>query len=185
MKFRFLQRNLSVLFVFSMCMFLCASCGNNTVKPKQKDPDPQKVKDQMLNVNKSMVEKEDRQIDDFISRHQWNMIKTSTGLRYMIYAPAKNSTESPVDKQIVRIKYGVKLVNGVEVYNSDKNGLKEFVLGKSEAENGLEEGLKLMHKGDKAMLIIPSHLAYGLAGDDENIPKRATLIYDVELLDIR
>ena len=41
-----------------------------------------------------------------------------------------------------------------------------------------------MKVGDKAKFIIPSHLAFGLLGDENKIPKRATLVYDVELIDV-
>jgi len=48
----------------------------------------------------------------------------------------------------------------------------------------LEEGLLLLHQGDKAKFIIPSHLAYGLLGDQKQIPPGATLVYDVELIQL-
>ena len=73
----------------------------------------------------------------------------------------------------------------MECYNSDKDGLKLIELGKAEVESGLEEGILLMKVGDKAKLVIPSHLAFGLLGDENKIPKRATLIYDVELVEIK
>ena len=41
-----------------------------------------------------------------------------------------------------------------------------------------------MREGDKAKAIIPSHLAYGFIGDEKQIPKRATLIYDIEVLNV-
>ena len=42
-----------------------------------------------------------------------------------------------------------------------------------------------MKVGDIAKFILPSHLAFGLLGDEEKIPKRATLVYHVELLTIK
>jgi FKBP-type peptidyl-prolyl cis-trans isomerase len=42
----------------------------------------------------------------------------------------------------------------------------------------------LMKEGEKAIFIIPSHLAFGLLGDENKIPKRATLVYDVELVQV-
>ena len=41
-----------------------------------------------------------------------------------------------------------------------------------------------MKEGDKAKLILPSHLAYGLIGDQNKIPQKATIIYDIELLEL-
>ena len=57
-----------------------------------------------------------------------------------------------------------------------------FTVGKGEVISGLEEGILLLHIGDKAKFIIPSHLAYGLLGDDNEIPTKATLIYDIEVV---
>jgi len=50
---------------------------------------------------------------------------------------------------------------------------------------GWDEGLQLLQVGDKARLVIPSHLAYGSQGAGGVIPPDATLIFDVELMDVK
>jgi peptidyl-prolyl cis-trans isomerase A (cyclophilin A) len=50
---------------------------------------------------------------------------------------------------------------------------------------GWDEGILLLNKGDKARFVIPSQLAYGEAGAGGVIPPDATLIFDVELMDIK
>jgi len=164
-----------LLFVFLI------SCGNH--EPNKNIIDEDSIKASLVKVNKTLSAKEDRDIDDYIQRHEWTMLKTGTGLRYQIYK--KGSGPQPKDNDKVVISFVVNLINGVECYNSKNDGLKLFELGKAEVESGLEEGIKLMHTGDKAKLIIPSHLAFGLLGDENKIPKRATLIYDVELIEIK
>jgi FKBP-type peptidyl-prolyl cis-trans isomerase len=42
----------------------------------------------------------------------------------------------------------------------------------------------LLRVGDKARFILPSHLAHGVPGDGVKIPRRATIIYDLELINI-
>jgi FKBP-type peptidyl-prolyl cis-trans isomerase len=42
-----------------------------------------------------------------------------------------------------------------------------------------------MHVGDRAKFIVPSHLAFGLLGDQNKIPQHATLVYDIELVKIK
>jgi FKBP-type peptidyl-prolyl cis-trans isomerase FkpA len=163
-------------------LVLMFSC--HTEQKKQTPlPSEKQIKKPMENVNKYLVKSEDEEINDFISRYNWKMTKTSTGLRYMIYR--NGNGEKAVTGKIAKIDYEVKLINGTLVYSSKQEGTKEFEIGKSNAESGLQEGVLLMKVGDKAKLIIPSHLAYGLHGDENKIPKRATLIYDVELLGIR
>jgi len=56
---------------------------------------------------------------------------------------------------------------------------------KSSVETGLHEGVKLMHVGEKATMILPSHLAYGLIGDEKRIPPRASVLYELELLSVK
>jgi len=165
------------IFVISL---LAISCGSNE---KVKQVDPVAFKDPLENANKKLVRSEEQEIEAYISRYGWNMTKTGTGLRYMIYSKGKGDEVRKTD--LVKLKFKVTLINGSECYNSDKDGIKQLEIGKGGTESGLEEGLLLLHSGDKAKFIIPSHLAYGLLGDENKIPKRATLIYDVELIEVK
>jgi len=50
---------------------------------------------------------------------------------------------------------------------------------------GWEEALLTMRKGEKRTLLIPYWLGYGINGRPPSIPPRATLVFDIELIDIR
>jgi FKBP-type peptidyl-prolyl cis-trans isomerase FkpA len=52
-------------------------------------------------------------------------------------------------------------------------------------ESGLHEGILYMNEGSKALLVIPSHLAHGLVGDMNKIPPKSTIVYDIELLELK
>lgn len=167
--------------IFFFCFIvLCISCNNKKVEPKVINPD--EYKEPLVKANNHMVKVETEDINNYIKRHEWDMKTSGTGLRYMIYKNGQGLKALSGD--IVRINYKVNLINGVECYSSKDDGPLEFMTGKAEVINGLEETILLMKEGDKAKAIIPSHLAYGLLGDDEKIPKRATLIYDVEILKV-
>jgi FKBP-type peptidyl-prolyl cis-trans isomerase FkpA len=77
------------------------------------------------------------------------------------------------------------LLNGDLAYSSGQTGPKEFEIGHGGVESGLEEGILLLHVGDHAKFIVPSHLAFGLLGDQNKIPQRATLVYDIELVKLK
>ena len=137
------------------------------------------VREQLINVNKTMVRTEDELIDDFIGRYGWNMNKTGTGLRYMIYSGGQGTAAAPGMK--ATITCSVVLLNGDTCYPSLT---RSFIIGEKTVEPGIEEGIRFMHAGDKAKFILPSHLAFGLLGDRKSIPQKATLVYDVHLIDL-
>jgi FKBP-type peptidyl-prolyl cis-trans isomerase len=63
--------------------------------------------------------------------------------------------------------------------------LFDFVLGAAEVITGWERGLAGMKEGGTRELTIPSRLAYGLAGSPPDIPPDATLVFEIELMDVR
>ena len=171
-----------LLFIAILVISLLTSCGN---EPQQASSTRHlgMMDDSLIQYNKQVVKDEDQEIVSLVYRYHWNMSKTATGLRYMIY---KNGTGDPAAKnKMVRISYSVRLMNGDLCYSSGPNDPREFKIGHSSVESGLEEGILLMRVGDRAKFIVPSHLAFGLLGDQNKIPQRATLIYDVELLNVK
>ena len=110
------------------------------------------------------------------------MEQSNTGLRYFIY---KHGKGLPAEEgKIATLNYEIKLLTGEVCYTSKELGPKQFLIGKGGVETGLEEGILLLKEGDRAKFIIPSHLAFGLLGDSEKIPAKATLVYDVELIEL-
>ena len=63
--------------------------------------------------------------------------------------------------------------------------LIEFPVGTGRVIRGWDEAILLLHTGEKARLIIPSDLGYGSSGAGNVIPPDATLIFDVELINIK
>lgn len=138
--------------------------------------------DVLERTNVLLIETENQEIEDFIERYGWQMFDTGTGLRVDIYR--RGDGESVLPGHVAVIDYRVFLLNGEMIYSSEEDGLKQFRIGQGGVESGLEEGILLLRKGDKARFIIPSHLAHGLPGDGYRIPQLATIIYDLELLDL-
>jgi len=144
---------------------------------------PTEVKEALIQANKMAMEKESIQIDSYIKRRNLNVTKTGTGLRYLIYK--QGNGEQAVNGKMAIVKYEVSLIDGTVCYSTKEKGPEEFKIGKDNVESGLHEGITYMHVGDKAKIIIPSHLAHGLAGDFHKIPVRSTIIYDIELVALK
>ena len=110
--------------------------------------------------------------------------KTDSGLRYQIIQKG-NGAKSEKGKN-VSVHYKGQLADGT-VFDSSYSRKEpiDFTLGIGQVIKGWDEGLQLMNVGDKARLVIPSHLAYGSQGAGGVIPPDATLIFDVELMDVK
>jgi len=88
----------------------------------------------------------------------------------------------------VVVDYEGQLLDGTifdSSYDYDRSPF-EFTLGQGEVIKGWDEGIAYMKEGGRAMLIIPSYLAYGATGSSSGtIPPYATLVFYVDLLDVK
>lgn len=134
-------------------------------------------------LNKQLSAEEELEINLFLARKpEWQMTKTGSGLRYFIYENGEGETALPDD--YVDVEYTITLLDGTECYATAKDELEEFKVDKAQVESGIQESIKLMRQGDKARLIVPSHLAHGIVGDMSKIPPLSTLIVDITLVKI-
>ncbi len=110
--------------------------------------------------------------------------KTESGLRYKFIQ--KGNGKQAEKGKTVSVHYTGSLENG-KVFDSSYSRKKpiEFPLGKGHVIEGWDEGIALLKVGDKARFVIPSHLGYGSQGAGGVIPPNATLIFDVELMDVK
>ena len=151
--------------------------------PEVQTVDQNQIKEPLIKANKSAAEIENEQINSYVKRRGMDVIESGTGLRYLVY---EKGNGLPVrEGEVVEIDFTISLLNGKECYSTKENEPQEVLVGKDDVESGLHEGLTYMHVGDKAKLIIPSHLAHGLVGDFEKIPPRSTIIYDIHILAIK
>jgi len=110
--------------------------------------------------------------------------KTESGLRYQIIQ--KGSGAKASQGKDISVHYKGQLPDGTVFDSSyDRKQPIDFKVGIGQVIKGWDEGLQLMQVGDKARLVIPSHLAYGSQGAGGVIPPDATLIFDVELVAVK
>lgn len=110
--------------------------------------------------------------------------KTASGLRYQMIQ--KGSGKKAENGKTVSVHYAGQLEDG-KVFDSSYTRKKpiEFPLGRGHVIEGWDEGIALLQVGDKARFVIPSHLGYGANGAGGVILPNATLIFDVELMDVK
>ena len=110
--------------------------------------------------------------------------KTTSGLRYK-FIQRGDGKRAEIGKT-VSVHYTGQLEDG-KTFDSSYPRKKpiEFPLGKGNVIEGWDEGIALLQVGDKARFVIPSYLGYGENGAGGAIPPNATLIFDVELIDVK
>jgi FKBP-type peptidyl-prolyl cis-trans isomerase FkpA len=160
-----------IIFAFSVA---CNNLTDSTVVKLNRG------KTELTDLNRYLVQKDRERIQNYIERKNLPMKESETGLWYWIKKEGAGKFLSDNDK--ILMNYKCSLLDGTEIYNSDKLGPKEFVLGKSDIEAGLNEGLRLVKRGGEAIFILPPFLAHGLVGDGKSIPSRAVLVYNIEIL---
>jgi FKBP-type peptidyl-prolyl cis-trans isomerase len=110
--------------------------------------------------------------------------KTNTGIRYIVLREGQGNTPKPGDK--VSVWYVGRLLNGtIFDENHDAENPFSFRVRREMVIEGWEQILQLMKKGEKRLVIIPPELAYGTRGQPPKIPRSATLVFEMELLDIK
>ena len=109
--------------------------------------------------------------------------ETESGLRYQIIQKGNGKKAEKGNK--VSVHYKGQLSDGTVFDSSYKrNQPIDFQVGVGQVISGWDEGILLLKVGDKARFVIPSNLGYGSQGAGGVIPPNATLIFDVELMDV-
>ena len=166
-----------ICFVFSFLLF-STNCKQNSTAPEEiviQKEDLIEWNRNIMNLNRDIIEK-------YIKRHEWEMNLSESGLYWQIYYTTNNQKIQSGD--IVSFNYTTSLLSGEKIYSSSVNGPRELIIDKNQEESGLNEGIKKMKLGEKARLILPPHLAFGVAGDGGKIPPYAPVIFDIEIISI-
>lgn len=118
-----------------------------------------------------------------VDEPQSKIVTTASGLQYEILQEGSGQQAKAGD--MVKVHYTGSLTDGKKFDSSHDRGEPiAFKLGIGQVIKGWDEGISLMKPGGKARLTIPGNLAYGERGSGNTIPPNATLIFDVELVEI-
>lgn len=119
----------------------------------------------------------------YLKQNYPDAVPTESGLYYIRTKKGKGKT--PTNGQIITVHYTGTLLDGTKFDSSvDRGEPFEFPLGQGRVIQGWDEGLAMMKKGEKGVLVIPSNLGYG-GRPSGPIPPHSTLVFEVELIDFR
>ncbi len=133
--------------------------------------------ERVAKYNEERLKVEMELLADYVKERDVEPIITESGLHYAVQE--KGVGEIAQSGQTVNVKYRGTLLDGTQF----DEGVYKFVLGSGSVIPGWDEGIGYLNKGAKAVLYIPSSLAYGSRGGGI-IPPDAPLVFEVELLEI-
>jgi FKBP-type peptidyl-prolyl cis-trans isomerase len=108
-----------------------------------------------------------------------------SGLRYVVRSAGTGTTTPTIGEELI-VHYEGRLLDGTTFDSSYRKGVPfTFRVGTGAVIRGWDDAFMTMKKGEKRTLIIPHWLAYGEKGRRPSIPPKATLIFEVELIDWR
>jgi len=167
-----------IVFLVFLLSFLSCRSDNGTQKTAVKPG-----KNEMADLNRYLIQKDREVIENYIERKNLTMTESPTGLWYSVDKEGRG--EYLKDNDRIYLEYECSLLDGTLCYSSAELGPKEIVLGKTDLEQGMNEGLRLLKVGAEAIFIMPPFLAFGLVGDGKKIPPRTTIVYSVRILEKR
>ncbi|MFD2784828.1 FKBP-type peptidyl-prolyl cis-trans isomerase [Hymenobacter rubripertinctus] len=132
-----------------------------------------------------LARQDEARILAYAKQNKLKVLKTPLGV---YYAVTKTGTGAkPQAGQTVAVRYSGKLLEGKEFDSSARHGNQpiEFPLGQRQVIAGWDEGIAQLTKGSKAILLIPSALAYGPRAPGPDIPANSILRFDVELVEVK
>lgn len=176
MKLRLIR--LFVLVGISTSFLLSCQCSSQNKSQQQKPPNPE----QKFEQQREFLKKERASIQEYIKDRDLSVERTGTGLYYQLVNDSTGENINGGDQ--VLFDYDISLMNGTLLYSSEESGPRRLLIDREDAEIGLHECLKLMSLGDEGLFILPSHLAFGVAGDQKKVPPKTALVYELKILKV-
>lgn len=172
------------LLKLSLLLIFTAFSACSVAQPEENaEQEPQTTEELLIEQNRELLKKERENIEAFIKQNNFTMQRTGSGLYYMLLQESESANPQPVKvEDEIEYAYRISLLDGTAVKNSVDDGNRVIRVGKDQVELGLHEALLLMNIGERMLFIFPAHLAHGISQNDDDVPLRATLIYEIEPL---
>jgi len=172
------------LLLLGMNLVTCCSQKQEARRPiSQKSGEFMK---QSIERNKKLNQGEENIIADIIKKDTVNNYIASTkGYWYYYNSKNTNKTASPIKGDIAMFDYEIKDLTGKIIYSQTELKPQSYRVDKQDFMKGIQDGIKLMQKGEKVTFLFPSHMAFGYHGDDNRIGTNQPLLCTITLNDIK
>lgn len=160
------------------------SCDCTSKNSRAEYPRETPVETNRIEARKDFLQKERESIEAYQKDYDLEMTRTGTGLYYKITedAPGEEVVES---NDVVEYAYNISTLHGTLLYSSEELGTATLKIDRQDSEIGLHEALKILGLGDEGLFILPSHLAFGVAGDQNKVPPMTPLVYELKIINIQ
>lgn len=182
MKLKLLWRLPSLLLLLAVFSCKHSSDGPDAQILIQKPP--QEQRENNIEAHREFLQKEIESIKVYIEERELQLQRNGTGIHYQIDSLKGEGTRAQAG-DLVDFNYEIALLNGSVLYKSEEDQVAQLLIDRQDAEIGLHDALKLMRVGDKGFFILPSHRAFGVAGDQNKVPPFTALVYKLEVLEIQ
>lgn len=172
-------------FFVIFCFFTLLSCSNS--QPRRPiNPKPSATSIQTnVKTSKQLIEREETEILDFISKDSLINYEISTnGFWYAYETKIESQVPTPKTGDTVAFQYDIRSLNDSIIYSKFVLGVKKYKVDQEDFISGIQQGIKLMKVGETIIFVIPSYKAFGVSGDGNKIGMHTTIKSKVTLLNI-
>ena len=170
-----------ILFVFIIALSI-ASCKQQQEARKPISQASGTFMKKSAERNKKLNASEEDQIDAIIkSNPKVKYMASTKGYWYTYVIQNTIDTLTPKKGDVAFFEYEIKDLKGNIIYSEVELRPQTYLVDKQNIMTGLREGIKLMHKNEKATFLFPSHIAYGYHGDNKKIGTNQPLLCTVTL----
>lgn len=129
-----------------------------------------------------MKEEEQSKLMDYLKNNNIAISPLASGLYYI--ETKKGTGKAPESGDVLKVNFTIKTIDGFTLYSTENQPM-DIEYGVPFDTKGFDEALNYLRKGTKASLIVPSNLAFDSTGRQGIVPPYTTLLYDVELVDVK
>lgn len=162
-------------------MLLSCGCGKNNPQSNAFIP-ARTSKETIADVNRYLSEKDKAIIEGYGRRNKLELTLSESGYYYHIFNEGNGKTIT--QNSVVSITGTLSLIDGTLCYSYGVEDPKSIAIAKSPEITGLHIALPMLREGASALFVFPPNLAFGLLGDNDKIPPRATIVMNIEVLKV-